>query len=175
MAETPPPKGGHRFGTLAIHAGQEPDPVTGAVMVPIYQTSTYVQRGVGDHKGYEYARTHNRTREALEACIAALEGATEGIAFGSGTAAIHAILTLLDGGDHVVAGENLYGGTHRLFDQVLSRFGLTFDDVDTRDVAAVEAAIGPASKMLYVETPSNPLMRLADLEAMAGLADRAGL
>ena len=175
MAETPPPKEGRRFGTLAIHAGQEPDPVTGAVMVPIYQTSTYVQRGVGDHKGYEYARTHNRTREALEGCIAALEGATEGVAFGSGTAAIHAILTLLNQGDHVVAGENLYGGTHRLFDQVLARFGLTFDYVDTRDPAAVEAAIGPASKMLYVETPSNPLMRLADLEAMAGLADRAGL
>ena len=173
MAETPP-KGGPRFGTLAIHAGQEPDPVTGAVMTPIYQTSTYVQRGVGDHKGYEYARTHNRTREALEACIAALEGATEGIAFGSGTAAIHAILTLLDAGDHVVAGENLYGGTHRLCDQVLSRFGLTFDYVDTRDPAAVEAVIGPASRMLYVETPSNPLMRLADLEAMARLADRAG-
>ncbi len=144
-------------------------------MTPVYQTSTYVQEGVGRHKGYEYARTQNRTREALEACIAALEGASDGIAFGSGTAAIHAVMTLLDGGDHVVAGENLYGGTHRLFDQVLSRFGLGFDYVDTRDPATVERAITDRSKMLYVETPSNPLMRLTDLEAMAGLADQAGL
>ncbi|MGH7549903.1 MAG: trans-sulfuration enzyme family protein [Gemmatimonadota bacterium] len=175
MAETPPSHDGRRFATLAIHAGQQPDPVSGAVMTPVYQTSTYVQEGVGRHKGYEYARTQNPTREALEACIAALEGATEGVAFGSGTAAIHAVMTLLDGGDHVVAGENLYGGTHRLFDQVLSRFGLTFDYVDTRDTAAVERAITPESKMLYVETPSNPLMRLTDLEAMAGLANKAGL
>ncbi len=175
MAETPPSHDGRRFATLAIHAGQQPDPVSGAVMTPVYQTSTYVQEGVGRHKGYEYARTQNPTREALEACIAALEGATEGVAFGSGTAAIHAVMTLLDGGDHVVAGENLYGGTHRLFDQVLSRFGLAFDYVDTRDTAAVERAITPESKMLYVETPSNPLMRLTDLEAMAELADEAGL
>ncbi|MGH7570982.1 MAG: trans-sulfuration enzyme family protein [Gemmatimonadota bacterium] len=175
MAEAQPSPEGRRFATLAIHAGQEPDPVTGAVMTPVYQTSTYVQEGVGRHKGYEYARTQNPTREALEACIAALEGATEGIAFGSGTAAIHALMTLLDGGDHVVAGENLYGGTHRLFDQVLSRFGLAFDYVDARDAGAVERAITPESKMLYVETPSNPLMRLTDLEAMAGLADEAGL
>ncbi|MGH7549658.1 MAG: trans-sulfuration enzyme family protein [Gemmatimonadota bacterium] len=171
----PPSQDGRRFATLAIHAGQEPDPVSGAVMTPIYQTSTYVQEGVGRHKGYEYARTQNPTREALEACIAALEGASEGIAFGSGTAAIHAVMTLLDGGDHVVAGENLYGGTHRLFDQVLSRFGLAFDYVDVRDPAVVERAITPGSKMLYVETPSNPLMRLTDLEAMASLADEAGL
>ncbi len=175
MAEAQPSPEGRRFATLAIHAGQEPDPVTGAVMTPVYQTSTYVQEGVGRHKGYEYARTQNPTREALEACIAALEGATEGIAFGSGTAAIHALMTLLDGGDHVGAGENLYGGTHRLFDQVLSRFGLAFDYVDARDAGAVERAITPESKMLYVETPSNPLMRLTDLEAMAGLADEAGL
>lgn len=175
MADKPPPHEGARFATLAIHAGQAPDPVTGAVMIPVYQTSTYVQEGVGRHKGYEYARTQNRTREALEACVAALEGASEGIAFGSGTAAIHAVMTLLSAGDHVVAGENLYGGTHRLFDQVLSRFGLAFDYADTRDPAAVEAAITPQSKMLYVETPSNPLMRLSDLEAMAQLADAAGL
>ncbi|MGH7564666.1 MAG: trans-sulfuration enzyme family protein [Gemmatimonadota bacterium] len=175
MAETPPSPDGRRFATLAIHAGQEPDPVTGAVMTPVYQTSTYVQEGVGRHKGYEYARTQNRTREAFEACIAALEGATHGIAFGSGTAAIHAVMTLLSGGDHVVAGENLYGGTHRLFDQVLSRFGLVFDYVDTRDRAAVERAIIRGSRMLYVETPSNPLMRLTDLSAMASLADEAGL
>ena len=129
------------FATRAIHAGQEPDPVTGAVMPPIYQTSTYVQTAVGEHKGYEYARTHNLTRAALEACMASLEGVEHGIAFASGTAAIHAILTLLQAGDEVVAGENLYGGTHRLFEQVLSRFGLTFRYVDTRDEDSVASAM----------------------------------
>jgi cystathionine beta-lyase/cystathionine gamma-synthase len=162
------------FATRAIHAGQEPDPATGAVMPPIYQTSTYVQQAVGQHKGYEYARTHNPTRAALEACVASLEGVEHGIAFASGTAAIHAILTLLQAGDEVVAGENLYGGTHRLFEQVLSRFGLTFRYVDARDEAAVAAAVGPATRMLYVETPSNPLMRLTDLSAMGRIARDAG-
>ncbi|CAN5201393.1 cystathionine gamma-synthase [soil metagenome] len=161
------------FATRAIHAGQEPDPVTGAVMPPIYQTSTYVQDAVGRHKGYEYARTQNRTREMLEACVASLEGADQGIAFASGTAAIHAILTLLSAGDEVVAGENLYGGTHRLFDQVLKRFGLTFRYADTRDEAAVEAVLTPATRMLYIETPSNPMMWLTDLSAMRRIADRA--
>lgn len=165
---------GRGFATRAIHAGQSPDPVTGAVMPPIYQTSTYVQDAVGRHKGYEYARTHNRTREMLEACVASLEGAQHGIAFASGTAAIHAILTLLSAGDEVVAGENLYGGTHRLFDQVLKRFGLLFRYVDTRDDAAVKAALTPATRMLYIETPSNPLMRLTDLAAMRRIADEAG-
>lgn len=161
------------FATRAIHAGQEPDPVTGAVMPPIYQTSTYVHDAVGEHRGYEYARTHNRTREALEACVASLEGASQGIAFGSGTAAIHAILTLLSAGDHVVAGENLYGGTHRLFDQVLERFGLVFSYLDTRDPEAVREAITPETRILYVETPSNPLMRLTDLDVMREIADDA--
>jgi cystathionine beta-lyase/cystathionine gamma-synthase len=165
---------GWGFSTRAIHAGQEPDPVTGAVMPPIYQTSTYVQSAVGEHKGYEYARTHNKTRAALEACVAALEGVDHGIAFASGTAAIHAILTLLQAGDEVVAGENLYGGTHRLFEQVLRRFGLSFRYVDARDEGAVAAAMSPATKMLYVETPSNPLMRLTDLSAMGRLAKQAG-
>lgn len=162
------------FATRAIHAGQEPDPVTGAVMPPIYQTSTYVQSAVGEHKGYEYARTHNKTRAALEACVASLEGVEHGVAFASGTAAIHAIMTLLEAGDEVVAGENLYGGTHRLFDQVLRRFGLRFRYVDAREDGAVAAALGSATRMLYVETPSNPLMRLTDLAAMGRLAREAG-
>jgi cystathionine beta-lyase/cystathionine gamma-synthase len=143
-------------------------------MPPIYQTSTYVQQAVGEHKGYEYARTHNPTRAALEACVASLEGVDHGIAFASGTAAIHAILTLLQAGDEVVAGENLYGGTHRLFEQVLRRFGLTFRYVDARDERQVKAALGPKTRMLYVETPSNPLMRLTDLSAMGRLAREAG-
>jgi cystathionine beta-lyase/cystathionine gamma-synthase len=167
------------FATLAIHAGQAPDPSTGAVMPPIYQTSTYVQAAVGEHKGYEYARTHNPTREALEKCIAALEGANfdrvvEGIAFASGTAAIHAVVSLLEAGDEVVAGENLYGGTHRLFERVLSRFGLRFRYVDARDPEAVRGALTPRTRFLYVETPSNPLMRLTDLAAMRAVADEAG-
>jgi len=162
------------FATRAIHAGQEPDPVTGAVMPPIYQTSTYVQSAVGEHKGYEYARTHNKTRAALEACVASLEGVEHGVAFASGTAAIHAVMTLLQGGDQVVAGENLYGGTHRLFDQVLRRFGLTFRYVDARDEGEVAGALEEQTRMLYVETPSNPLMRLTDLTAMGRLAREAG-
>jgi cystathionine beta-lyase/cystathionine gamma-synthase len=161
------------FATRAVHAGQRPDPTTGAVMPPIYQTSTYVQQAVGEHKGYEYARTQNPTREALEACVAALEGVEHGIAFASGTAAIHAVLTLLQAGDEVVAGENLYGGTHRLFESVLARFALGFRYVDTRDPASVRAAVGAGTRMLYVETPSNPLMRLSDLAAMRAIADDA--
>jgi cystathionine beta-lyase/cystathionine gamma-synthase len=164
---------GRGFATKAIHAGQQPDPVTGAVMTPIYQTSTYVQDGVGRHRGYEYARTHHLTRAALEGCVAALESGNHGIAFASGTAAIHAVMTLLSTGDHLVAGENLYGGTHRLFQNVLARFGLAFDYVDTRDAAAVEAAMTADTKMLFVETPSNPLMRITDLAAMREIAERA--
>lgn len=158
------------FGTRAIHAGQEPDPVTGAVMPPVYQTSTYVQDAVGEHRGYEYARTHNKTRATLEACVASLEGAAHGIAYASGTAAIHAILTLLSAGDVVVSGENLYGGTHRLFERVLKRFGLEFRYVDARDPDAVAGALDDDVKMVYVETPSNPLMRLVDLAAVREVA-----
>jgi len=143
-------------------------------MTPIYQTSTYVQDGVGRHRGYEYARTHHLTRAALEGCVAALESGSHGIAFASGTAAIHAVMTLLSAGDHLVAGENLYGGTHRLFQNVLARFGLRFDYVDTRDAAAVEAAMTADTKMLFVETPSNPLMRITDLAAMREIGERAG-
>ncbi|MDX1624076.1 MAG: PLP-dependent aspartate aminotransferase family protein [Gemmatimonadota bacterium] len=158
------------FGTRAIHAGQEPDPVTGAVMPPIYQTSTYVQDAVGEHRGYEYARTHNRTREALEACVAALEGVDHGVAFASGTAAIHAVASLLEEGDEIVAGENLYGGTHRLFERVLRRFGLGFRYVDARDPDRVADAVTDATRMVFVETPSNPLMRLVDLGAVGRVA-----
>jgi cystathionine gamma-lyase len=156
--------------TRAVHAGQVPEPLSGAVTLPIYQTSTYVQDGLGRHKGYDYARTVNPTRQALERNVAALEGGTHGFAFGSGMGAIHGVLTLLSAGDHVVCGENVYGGTHRLMDKVLTRMGLSFTFVDTRDLALVEAAVTPQTKMLFVETPTNPLMRLCDLTALGALA-----
>jgi cystathionine beta-lyase/cystathionine gamma-synthase len=158
------------FSTRAVHAGQEPDPVTGAVMTPIYQTSTYVQQAVGVHKGYEYARTHNRTREALEANLAALEGARHGVCYASGTSAIAAILHLLEAGDEVVCSENVYGGTYRLFEQVLSRFDLRFVYVDASRTEAIAEALTDATRMLYLETPTNPLLRLTDLRAAAALA-----
>jgi cystathionine beta-lyase/cystathionine gamma-synthase len=161
---------GHGLATRAIHAGQQPDPLAGAVTFPIFQTSTYVQEGIGRNKGYEYARTSNPTRQALERNVAALEGGTHGFAFASGMAAVDAVLTLLSAGDHVVCGENVYGGVHRLMDKILSRMGLTFTFVDTRDPAQVEAAVTPRTKMLYGETPTNPMMRLADLGAMGAIA-----
>ncbi len=160
----------HGLATRAIHAGQQPDPLAGAVTFPIYQTSTYVQDGIGRNKGYEYARTSNPTRQALERNVAALEGGTHGFAFASGMAAVDAVLKLLSAGDHVVCGENVYGGVHRLMDKILSRMGLTFTFVDTRDPAEVEAAVTPRTKMLYGETPTNPMMRLADLGAMGAIA-----
>ncbi|HEY0970838.1 MAG TPA: cystathionine gamma-synthase [Gemmatimonadales bacterium] len=160
------------FGTRAIHAGQRPDPVTGAIMTPIYLTSTYVQDALGEHKGYEYARGKNPTREALERNVAALECGRHGIAFSSGMGCLDSIMKLLSAGDHVVCGENVYGGSFRLFDKVLSRFGLSFTYVDTRDPDAVESAMTPATRMLMVETPTNPLMRLADLGACAEIARR---
>ena len=156
--------------TRAVHAGQVPEPLAGAVTIPIYQTSTYVQEGLGQSRGYDYARTVNPTRQALERNVAALEGGAHGFAFGSGMGAIHAVLTLLSAGDHVVCGENVYGGTHRLMDKVMSRQGLTFAFVDTRDLTTIEAAITPKTKMLFVETPTNPLMRLCDLAAIGALA-----
>jgi len=160
----------HGLGTRAVHAGQEPEPLAGAVTMPIFQTSTYVQEALGRHKGHEYARVSNPTRQALERNVAALEGGTHGFAFASGMAAIDSLLTLLSAGDHVVCGENVYGGTHRLMEQVRSRHGLAFSYVDTRAVAAVERAIRPATKLLFVETPTNPMMRLADLAALGALA-----
>ena len=161
-----------RFSTICLHAGQEPDPVTGAIIVPIYQTSTYVQEALGQHKGYEYARTQNPTRMALERNVAAMEGGAEGFAFASGMAAIGAIATLLKSGDHVVVSDNTYGGTFRLFDKVLTRYQLTFTYVDTSDLDAVAAAFLPSTRMLFVETPTNPVMRITDLGAAADLAHR---
>jgi cystathionine beta-lyase/cystathionine gamma-synthase len=165
----------HGISTRAVHAGQVPDPLAGAVMPPIYQTSTYAQEGLGRHKGYEYARTHNPTREALERNVASLEGATHGFAFGSGLAALDAALKLLNAGDHVVCGSNVYGGTHRLMQQVYARLGLDFTFVDMRDLEATAAAITPRTRMLYCETPTNPMMFLTDLAAVAELARARGL
>ena len=161
-----------RFSTICLHAGQEPDPSTGAIITPIYQTSTYVQEALGRHKGFEYGRTHNPTRMALEGNLAAIEKGKAGFAFASGMAAIGAIATLLKSGDHVVVSDNTYGGTFRLFDKVLQRSGLTFSYVDTSKLDDVERAFTPATRMLFVETPTNPVMRITDLRAAADLAHR---
>jgi len=163
-----------RFPTVCIHAGQTPDPGTGAIITPIFQTSTYVQESLGHHKGYEYARTQNPTRAALEQNVAAIEGGAAAFAFASGMAAIDAITTLLASGDHVVVTDNTYGGTFRLFDKVLRKYGLEFTYVDTSDLALVEGAMRPATKMIFVETPTNPVMRLTDIAAVAALARRHG-
>jgi cystathionine gamma-lyase/cystathionine beta-lyase/cystathionine gamma-lyase/homocysteine desulfhydrase len=164
-----------RFSTICIHAGQEPDPSTGAIITPIFQTSTYVQEAVGRHKGYEYARTQNPTRFALEKNVAAIEGGAAAFAFASGMAAIGAIATLLRSGDHVVVTDNTYGGTYRLFEQVLSRYQLHFSWVDTSRPDEIERAIRPETKMLFVETPTNPVMRLTDLSGAAAIAHARGL
>lgn len=159
-----------RFETLSIHAGQAPDPVTGAVMTPIYQTSTYVQEAVGKHSGYEYSRTGNPTRTALEACLAALEGADFGLAFSSGMAATDAVLRLLSPGDHVLAGNDVYGGTYRLFERVLRPFGLSFSYVDTTDLEQVKAGMQAETRMVWLETPTNPLLNVSDIAGVAKLA-----
>jgi cystathionine gamma-lyase len=160
-----------RFATKAIHVGQEPDPATGATIVPIYQTSTYTQRRVGEHKGFDYSRTVNPTRLALERQLASLEGARYGSAFASGMAATTAVLGLLSAGDHVVVSDDLYGGTYRLFTRVLQRFGLEFTYVDMTEIAAVRAAIQPATKLFWIETPTNPLLKLVDISAVAEIAN----
>jgi cystathionine gamma-lyase len=161
------------FSTRTIHAGQSPDPSTGAVMVPIYATSTYAQESPGVHKGYEYSRSQNPTRMAFERCIADLESGSDGMAFASGLAAIATILELLDSGAHVIASDDLYGGSFRLFDKVRRRTaGLEFSFVDLADLKAIEAAIRPNTRMIWVETPTNPLLRLADLAAIATLAKK---
>ena len=163
------------FATRAIHAGQEPDPATGAVTVPIYATSTYVQEEIGKHKGYEYARVSNPTRDRLETNLAALEGGIASRVFGSGMAAINALASMLKAGDHIVAGHNLYGGTPRLFNQVWANFGLTFNYVDTSDVSNVERSLQKNTRLVYLETPTNPLMELCDIHAIGDLAHRQGI
>jgi cystathionine beta-lyase/cystathionine gamma-synthase len=162
------------FATTAIHAGNEPDPTTGSVTVPIYQTSTYAQEALGKHKGYEYARTQNPTREAVEQNIAALEGAKFGYAFASGMSAIDATLRLIKSGEHVIVSDNTYGGTFRLFSRVLANYGIEFSFVDTTDVLNVEAAIKENTRMLFVETPTNPVMMVTDLKAVSDVAHAAG-
>ena len=163
------------FSTDAIHAGQEPDPSTGAITVPIYQTSTFVQEELGKHKGYEYARTGNPTRAALERNLAVLERGNFGYAFASGMAAINAMMTLFKAGDHILAGQNLYGGTFRLFERVLRDFGLTFSYVDTRRLEAIEKALQPNTRLILIETPTNPVMEITDLAAAAQLAHAHGV
>lgn len=160
--------------TLAIHAGQEPDPTTGAIMTPIFQTSTYVQQSPGVHKGYEYARTHNPTRTALQDCVAALEGGRHGLAFSSGLAATTTILQSLSAGDHVLACDDLYGGTRRLFTRVFARLGIEFSFADLSDPAAVDAHIQPNTRLVWLETPTNPLLKLIDIAAVSQRAHAAG-
>lgn len=166
----------YRIGTIAVHAGPEPDPLAGAVMPPIYQTSTYIQDSLGKpHRGYEYARTSNPTRQALERALAELEGGSHGFAFASGLAALDTVLKLLKSGDHVVSGENLYGGSHRQMVRVFADFGIEFDFVDFRDPELVARAIRPNTRMIYAETPTNPMMFLADLQAIGDIASAHGL
>ncbi len=161
------------FATDCIHAGQEPDPTTGAVVVPIYQTSTYVQEGIGRHKGYEYARTHNLTRRTLERNLAALEGGSDAYCFASGLAATNAVLTLVKGGGRVVCSDNVYGGTHRLFTKILAHYGIEFAFVDCRDAARVAREAGRLD-LLWIETPTNPLMKVCDIAALAEVAHSRG-
>jgi cystathionine beta-lyase/cystathionine gamma-synthase len=163
-----------KFGTKAIHAGQKPDPATGAIMTPIYQSSTFVQAEPGKHKGYEYARTGNPTRTALEANLAALEGGAHGLAFSSGMAAMDAVVRLLGAGDHVVAGDDLYGGTYRLFTKVFSRFGMEFSFVDMAETAGLERVISPSTKLVWIETPTNPLLKVVDIERLVQVAKQSG-
>jgi cystathionine beta-lyase/cystathionine gamma-synthase len=170
------PSGTHGFGTLAIHGGQAPEPTTGAIMPPIFQTSTYVQPAIAEPLGgiYDYARVANPTREALERNLAALEGGSHGLAFSSGLAAIEAVLKTLSAGDHVVSEENTYGGTTRMFTRVLSRLGIEFTFVDSRDPEAVARALRPETRLVHVETPTNPMMRLCDIRAVADIAHGHG-
>ncbi len=164
----------YHIETLAIHAGQQPDPSTGAVMTPIYQTSTYVQSAVGVHKGYEYSRTGNPTRKALEDCLAALEGGAHGLAFSSGMAAIDTVLRLVASGEHVLAGNDVYGGTFRLLDKVLKDYGIAHSFVEMTDLPAVKAGLRPDTRMVLLETPTNPRLKVFDIEAIAALAHANG-
>ncbi|HEX3642779.1 MAG TPA: cystathionine gamma-synthase [Ktedonobacteraceae bacterium] len=161
-----------KFSTKAIHAGQGPDPTTGAIMTPIYQTSTYAQTGLGEHKGYDYSRSGNPTRTALEACLAALENGRYGLAFASGLAAEQGVLSLLSTGNHIVSSDDLYGGTYRLFEDIMRRYNIETTYVATSTIEDYEKAIRPNTKMLWLETPTNPLLRLADIRAIADIAHR---
>ncbi len=163
-----------RFGTRAVHGGQAPEPVTGAIMPPIFQTSTYVQPRVGEDTGYEYSRAQNPTREALERNLAVLEGGVAAVAFSSGLAAIEAVLKRLSSGDHVISEENTYGGTFRMFQQVYARLGIHFSFVDTRNPQAVRAALRPTTRLIHLESPTNPMMRIADIREIARIAHEAG-
>ena len=177
MPDTTPPRPNRLgFGTRAIHAGQQPDPTTGAIMTPIYASSTYVQESPGVHKGYEYSRTHNPTRAAYEACIADLESGTRGFAFASGLAATATLLDLFETGSHIVVMDDVYGGTYRLFERVRRRSaGLDFTFVDLSDTAGLEAAIRENTKLIWIETPTNPLLKLVDLEAGTAIAKARGI
>jgi cystathionine beta-lyase/cystathionine gamma-synthase len=163
-----------RFETRAIHAGQTPDAATGATIVPVYQTVTYTQEAIGEHQGYEYSRSGNPTRTALEECLASLEGGRFGLAYGSGMAAISGAMTLVSSGDHVVVADDLYGGSHRLFTQVLPRYGLRFSYVDATRPEEVAKAVEPATRMIWIESPTNPMLRLIDVAACGEIAARAG-
>ncbi len=164
-----------KFETLAIHAGQAPEPQTGAIVVPIYQTATYAQPAIGEHKGYEYSRTHNPTRKALEECLAALESGKYGMAFASGMAATSTTMALFNKGDHVICGDDVYGGTYRVFEKVFRPWGLDFSFVDTTDVSQIERAIKPTTRMIWFETPSNPLLKVSDMRGISALARKHGV
>src|SRR5215475_7984717 len=163
-----------KIATRFIHAGAEPDPSTGAIMTPIYQTSTYVQAAPGKNKGYEYARSQNPTRKALEDALAIIENGKYGLAFSSGVAATDAVIKLLNPGDEVIAASDMYGGTYRLFSKVFARFGITFRYVDTSNEENVKSAVTPNTKLIWVETPTNPLMNITDIAAVAAIAKKAG-
>ena len=163
------------FGTVAIHAGQHPDPTTGAIMTPVYMTSTYVQAAPAVTKGYDYSRSHNPTRTALEQNVAAMEGGAFGLGFASGMAAIHCVIQLLQQGDHVVAGNDLYGGTYRILTTVHQKFGVASTFVDMSDLAAFERALQPNTKLVMLESPTNPLLRVYDLAAIAAICKRRGI
>ncbi|MFL5366445.1 MAG: cystathionine gamma-synthase [Myxococcales bacterium] len=165
----------HRFETLAIHAGQHPDPTTGAVMTPVYLTSTYAQQGPGEHKGFEYSRTRNPTRDALQGCLAALEGGKHGLAFASGLAATDAVLHLCSAGDHVILGDDLYGGTFRIADKVFKRLGIELTFVDMTFPQRIEAAIRPSTKLLWTETPTNPMLKIIDLAQVSEICRKRGI
>ena len=162
-----------KFGTKAIHAGLAPDKATGAIMTPIYQTSTYVQEGIGEHKGYQYSRTGNPTRSALESNLAALENGKYGACFGSGLAAIDCVIKMLNPGDEVISTNDLYGGSYRLFTTIFAKYGIVFHFVDMLDVKHIEAVVTPNTRLIWVETPTNPMMNIIDIEAVANIAQKA--